>query len=232
NISFNQTIDSGGQLSLNGGTAGVVTVTGAIGATTPVAQVNVPGAASASLGNIGVALTAGVSGTTSVNTTAAAGITYTGTIYHTTGSQSWNAGAANPIKLNNAATIFTTAASAVAFTGLVNMNAFNLSVDTTNATGSPAGNNISFNQTIDSGGQLSLNGGTAGVVTVTGAIGATTPVAQVNVPGAASASLGNIGVALTAGVSGTTSVNTTAAAGITYTGTIYHTTGSQSWNAG
>ena len=46
-----------------------------------------------------------------------------------------------------------------------------MTVDTTNAGATPAGNNISFSSTINNGQTLSLTGGTAGGITLSGAVG-------------------------------------------------------------
>ncbi|MBK8759330.1 MAG: hypothetical protein IPM03_02575 [Sulfuritalea sp.] len=175
NISFNQTIDGAGALTLTGGTLGDVTITGATGNGTALTGLTITGN-DISLGNIGGAA-AGVSGATSVTAADGAGpdagsITLTGTTYNQN-QLTLNAGAAtNAVQVAGGAaaalTTITTSGDTVTVTGAVDLNARGLTVDSTAAGGSAAGANISFNQTIDGAGALTLTGGTLGDVTITG----------------------------------------------------------------
>jgi filamentous hemagglutinin family protein len=232
NISFNQTIDGAGALTLTGGTLGDVTITGATGNGTALTGLTITGN-DISLGNIGGAA-AGVSGATSVTAADGAGpdagsITLTGTTYNQN-QLTLNAGAAtNAVQVAGGAaaalTTITTSGDTVTVTGAVDLNARGLTVDSTAAGGSAAGANISFNQTIDGAGALTLTGGTLGDVTITGATGNGTALTGLTITGN-DISLGNIGGAA-AGVSGATSVTAADGAGpdagsITLTGTTYN----------
>ncbi|MBK8759324.1 MAG: hypothetical protein IPM03_02545 [Sulfuritalea sp.] len=124
-----------------------------------------------------------------------------------------------------ALTTITTSGDTVTVTGAVDLNARNLTVDSTAAGGSAAGAAISFNQTIDGAGALTLTGGTLGDVTITGATGNGTALTGLTITGN-DISLGNIGGAA-AGGSGATSVTAADGAGpdagsITLTGTTYN----------
>ncbi|MBK8759327.1 MAG: hypothetical protein IPM03_02560 [Sulfuritalea sp.] len=176
----------------------------------------------------------GVSGATSVTAADGAGpdagsITLTGTTYNQN-QLTLNAGAAtNAVQVAGGAaaalTTITTSGDTVTVTGAVDLNARGLTVDSTAAGGSAAGANISFNQTIDGAGALTLTGGTLGDVTITGATGNGTALTGLTITGN-DISLGNIGGAA-AGGSGATSVTAADGAGpdagsITLTGTTYN----------
>ncbi|MEI6105491.1 MAG: hypothetical protein WCR49_00640 [Opitutae bacterium] len=232
NITFNNTIDGTGTLTLTGGTLGDVTITGATGNGTALAALTITGN-DISVGDIGGAA-AGVSGATSITAANGAGpdagsITLTGTTYNQN-QLTLNAGAAtNAIQVAGGAaaalTTITTSADTVTVTGAVDLNARSLTVDSTNAGGSGAGANITFNNTIDGAGTLTLTGGTLGDMTITGTTGAGTALSSLVITGN-DISVGDIGAAA-AGVTNATSITAADGAGpdagsITLTGTTYN----------
>ena len=81
----------------------------------------------------------------------AGSITLTGTIYDTNALTLNARAATNTIRLSGGAgrTTIRTSADMVTVTGKVDLGAADLTVDTTDATGSPTGANITFNQTIE-----------------------------------------------------------------------------------
>ncbi|MDD4907515.1 MAG: hypothetical protein PHJ00_00475 [Candidatus Omnitrophica bacterium] len=218
-------------LVLTAGTIGDVTIDGVIGGSTAISgdltitghniSLNDIGTLVAGIPNVGVAgnVSAISSGLTPL-------ITFTGTNYYTTGSQTYNAGAANIIQLAGGVAGSTvqmgTQGNAVSFTGKVDMNDRIFGIDTTFNGVVPAGNNITFNQSInDLGGigtnsALWLNGGTAGNVNLSGAVGDTDPLASLTVANAALLDLNDVA---------TTGAQSYAAAnihlnGVSYTGSI------------
>jgi hypothetical protein len=219
-----------------GGASGIVTVNGATGAATALSSLTVTGAG-ASLAGIGTLSAAGVGGAISVTTTGTDGITYTGTVYRTTGSQVWNAGAANTLLSDSgAAATFTTAAATVAFTGKLDMGTKHLTVDSTNSGGSPAGANVTFNQGIDNGGTLTVNAGTGGTAYLNDLVGSSVMMAgNLSVTGKSVQLKGiGTGAATGSGVAGTVGVTAQGAGTgtIVLSGTTYHSTGAQSWTSG
>ena len=160
-------------LTITAGTTGDVFVASTIGGANALSSLTISG------NDITLASIDGVAGNTSItaaNGTDAGSVTFTSQTYSVTGGLSVNGGAAaNPIQLtggsSGATTTITTAAGQVAFSGALDLNARNLSIDTTNAAGSPAGSNIVFNNTVDGAGTLTLNAGSSGTVTASGALG-------------------------------------------------------------
>jgi filamentous hemagglutinin family protein len=89
-------------------------------------------------------------------------------------------GNAGPINLNNN---LTTRGGNLIINGVVALGA-NVILDTTNSGGNPAGGNISFSNTINGANSLNLAGGTDGAITMTGAVGNTTPLTSLTATGA------------------------------------------------
>ncbi len=170
-----------------------------------------------------------VGGTTPVTGLSATGSTITQSLAVTTGSSGVSYIGASSVQGN-----ITTAGGAISFTGAVTL-ANTPSFDTTNAGGTTAGAAISFSSTItgtSAGSQsLTLNSGTAGAITFTGAIGATRLGAILisSAAGTSSVSIGNnitansftITNAVPTTLAGSSSINTSANNGaISFGGTI------------
>ncbi|MBU2222389.1 MAG: hypothetical protein KJ722_07205, partial [Candidatus Omnitrophica bacterium] len=184
-ISITGTVDSVGaetnSLTLDAdsaGGSGDVTISGAIGSTTALSSLTITGN-DISLNSIGAAA-AGVTGVTSITASNGAdtgSITLSGTTYNAN-AQTYNALATNTIQLTGgiagSTTTVTSSADTVQFTGLVDLNNRDLTIDTTNSGGSPLGASITFNQAIDGAGDFILTAGTAGDITLSGAVGGTT----------------------------------------------------------
>ena len=102
-------------------------------------------------------------------------------------------------------------------TGPANLNT-DVTVDSTNAGGTPAGANIAFTSTINGAHNLTLTGGTSGNVTVSGAIGANTALSSLTATGNI-LTFGNIGGA-SPGVVGLTSL--AAVGALNFSGTTYN----------
>ncbi|MBS0603790.1 MAG: filamentous hemagglutinin N-terminal domain-containing protein, partial [Verrucomicrobia bacterium] len=140
-------------------------------------------------------------------------------------SISLTAGSTNVGAINLNAGI-TTRGAPISLTGVVNLGA-NLSLDTTNAGGSPAGSNITFSSTVNGARALTLNGGTGGVVTLTGAVGGTTALSSLTVTNSAALNFNstvNITGALTqtnAATGATTFDNTVSVGSATLRGTTF-----------
>ena len=192
--------------------SGDVILGGTIGNTQALGALSITGN-DISLGNIGGA-SAGTTQNVLVQTvdlnSDTASITLTGTTYKTTGQQFYNSSAlasisgtniissydgTRPITLtevNSGSTINMTTEgassnNAAEFTGLLDLNGHNLSIDTTN-NNLNTGGNITFNQTVNGVGTLTLNAGSTGIITASGTIGATTPLTGVTITNAASGS--------------------------------------------
>ena len=198
-------IDSaaGHNYSLTLTSTGDVAIGGAIGGTQALGALLITGN-DISLGNIGGA-SAGTTSNVFVQASDGAdngSITLTGTIYNTTGQQffnsSVNAGSfdgTRPITLSggsagstiNLTTAGVSSNNAAEFTGLLNLNGHNLSIDTTN-NNVTTGGDITFNQTVNGAGTLTLNAGSTGNIITSGDIGATTNLTGVTITNAASGS--------------------------------------------
>jgi Ca2+-binding RTX toxin-like protein len=160
-------------LAVSAGTVGDVTLSGAIGAVTPIDALTVSGN-DISLGAIG----GGAAGATGATTVTAANIggdtgsiTLTGTTYNAN-AQTYNAGGAtNAIQFAGGAagstTSVTSSADAITFTGAVDLNGRDLTIST-------GGGAVTFNNTINGTGDLTINSG-VGTITLGGAVGVGTP---------------------------------------------------------
>jgi hypothetical protein len=203
NITGNIDSKSSNNYSLTLTSTGDVTIGGTIGGTQALFALNITGN-DISLGNIGGA-NVGTMAKVSVQASDGAdnaSITLTGTTYNTTEQQFYNSSAAassfdgtHPITLtggNSGSTINMTTEGAssndnVEFTGLLDLNGHNLSIDTTK-NNFTTGGDITFNQTVNGVGTLTLNAGSTGIITASGTIGATTPLTGVTITNAASGS--------------------------------------------
>lgn len=96
-------------------------------------------------------------------------------------------GSAGPIALN---ANLTTRGAAISLTGVVTVGAA-VTLDTTNAGGSPAGGNISFSSTVDGAQALTLRAGTGGTVSFNGAVGGTTALTNLSFTSAALIQISN-----------------------------------------
>ena len=152
NINFSgssTTINGAFALGLTGGTAGTITLGGAVGGITPLASLTA---------NSGTTLTQ----SSTVKTTGA--VSYTG----------------NGISLGGNITTSTATSGTVTMTGPVTLAA-GVAIDTTNGGGTAAGSNINFSgssTTINGAFALGLTSGTAGTITLGGAVGGSTPIAS------------------------------------------------------
>jgi hypothetical protein len=233
NLTFNQSVDNGGSLTIDAGSGGIAQTLGLIGGTTPLSgNLGISGLTVKVFGWGSVASTGtGVAGTVTV--TALGGgtgtISLTGSSYHSTLAQTWAAGtgaSGNTITLNGgAATSILTNGSAVSLTGLVNQNGNSLTVDTT-SNSNPAGNSVTFNQTIDGVGSLTVNSGTGGTAAVTGAIGASASVTSVSVTGK-NVAVYNVGTSSAVGA--TTTVSLSGTSSVSLSGQQYNSTGAQAY---
>ena len=158
-----------------------------------------------SLGNIGganVGTTQNVFVQASDLNSDTASIALTGTAYNTTGQQFYNSSAnagsfdgTRPITLTggssgstvNLITAGVYSNNAAEFTGSLDLNGRNLSINTTN-NNVTTGGDITFNQTVNGAGALALNAGSTGNIIATGDIGATTTLTCVSITNAASGS--------------------------------------------
>jgi hypothetical protein len=73
-----------------------------------------------------------------------------------------------------------TAGKSITFTGGLTLSG-NLSLDTTGSASAPSGGDVRLLSAVDGGGDLLLNGGTAGRITFGGAVGSTTPLGAVTI---------------------------------------------------
>ncbi len=189
NVSFSNTLNGAQTLAINAGTGGVVTFTGAVGATTRLTSLSV---------------TAGT-------------ITQSSTL-RITGALTYTA----PTAINIANNIQTTA-GIVTITGPTTISG-TPTIDTTNAGGTATGANIVFSgstSTINGAVPLVLRAGTAGVTTLGGAIGGTTPLTNLTFTSAASISIGaNISVTGANALTFPSPVNLTGTSNITNTNNI------------
>ncbi len=154
-----------------------ITVTGANPLIFPF-PVQLTGTSTITSNNANVSFSSTINGAQSLTVAGGNGtVTFTGAVGGTTPLTSLSATSTNIINvLGN----ITTSGGIITMTGPVNMPV-SISVDTTNAGGTPVGANISFSSTLNGGGSLSFIAGTAGTVTFSGIIGGTTPLAGLTV---------------------------------------------------
>ena len=203
-ISGNLDSAAGQNYSITLTSTGDVTIGGTIGGTQALGALLITGN-DISLGNIGganVGTTSNVSVQASDLISDTASITLTGTTYNTTGQQFYNSSAVagnfdgtRPITLSggsagstiNMTTAGVSSNNAAEFTGLLDLNGLNLSINTTN-NNVTTGGDITFNQNVNGAGTLTLNAGSTGNIIASGTIGATTPLTGVTITNAASGS--------------------------------------------
>ncbi len=183
-LNGNITTSGGGTISLAGPTtlsSGATLSTTAAGAITISSTLNssVAGSNALVLSGTNVSITGAIGGTTKPLSVS---VTGTGTIgvvnVSTTGAQSYNATTSTTLS----GTSYVTSGGTFGVTGAALLGA-NLTIDTTNAGGTPAGANISFSSTINNAQTLTLTAGTAGGVTVSGIAGGTTPLTSFTASG-------------------------------------------------
>ena len=120
--------------------------------------------------------TGAVGGTTPVGSLAATAATITqSSTARTTGALSYTGSTAINVNGN-----ITTSGGIITMTGPVSLTT-SPTFDTTNGGGTSAGANISFSSTLDGAQSLVLKGGTAGVVTLSGAVGSLTPLSSLTI---------------------------------------------------
>ena len=182
-INLEGTVDGGQALTLSSGTA-KVTANGAIGSGTALTSLTVNSAGSGiiEITDIGTSSAAGVTGATAIGNTSTTTLTLDGTVYTTTGQQTYTAKSGQNIDITNTAgTTFTTTNTAVAFNtaGVDLANSATTTVDT--GTGAGA---VTFQGAIETNGSdddvLTITSGT-GAVTFSGAIGVTEELGGLNV---------------------------------------------------
>ena len=181
-------------LTIRGGTDGDVLVTdtiGKVGAGVDLSSLSVSGNDITLAGIDGVAGNVSVVASDATGPSDTASITLTGTTYRTTGTAStqyYNSGTTGtprPLTLTGgtagSTTTFTLSSSNtndfVEFAGLVDLNSRNMTVDTTNA-GVENGSKVTFTNSIDGVGTLTIDAGSTGVVSINdlgGTVGGTTP---------------------------------------------------------
>ncbi|NDD99834.1 hypothetical protein EB008_06070, partial [bacterium] len=182
--------------------SGDVTIGGTTGGTQALFALNITGN-DISLGNIGGA-NVGTMNNVSVQASDGAdngSITLTGTTYNTTGQQFYNSSAAasafDATRLitltggSSGSTVTMTSEGAgatnnVEFTGLLDLNGRNLSIDTTK-NNFTTGGEIIFHKTVNGLGTLTLNAGSVGTIAASEDIGATIPLTGLTITNAASA---------------------------------------------
>ena len=237
-VSVNGTDNDGGSLTVMAGTDGDVTLGGLLGGSAPLTALAVTGN-DLSLAGWGSSSTAGVTSVSVTAQNAASGqdpgsIATSGATFHSSSTQTWAAPAADTITIGASGTTIVSDGATLAFTGKVDMGAFALTVDATDNGADAAGANITFNQSIDDGGALTITAGTgattAAIATLGGDIGAVTPVASIQVQ-AQNVNLANVGTSSAAGTTSTMAITSNNSGAITLNGAIYSTTGRQTYTA-
>jgi filamentous hemagglutinin family protein len=161
-----------------------------------------------------------VGGTTPLNvfSVSAATINQNATV-NTMGSLSYTGTTAINLNAN-----ILTSGSTISMTGPVSLGAL-VSIDSTNSGGTPAGASISFSTTLNGAQSLSVNAGTSGTITFTGAVGGITALSSLNATGKIIAPVSSVKTTGSLNFSASTAITvsnniTTSGGGITLTGPI------------